>query len=70
MDIIQKRPGETIQFEWVTFNEANEILDRKNRKLKQAISQLQKQPKRYLNNIRPTQSKIKSVLKGDSKPWI
>ncbi|WP_415409208.1 biotin-dependent carboxyltransferase family protein [Staphylococcus agnetis] len=70
VDVIQKRPGETIQFEWVTFNEANEILDRKNRKLQHAISQLQKQPKRYLNNIRPTQSKIKSVLKGDSKPWI
>lgn len=70
VDIIQKRPGEIIKFEWVTFNEANEILDRKRRKLEDAIIKLKRQPKRYLKNIRPTQSKIKSVLKGDSKPWI
>lgn len=70
VDVIQKRPGETIQFEWVTFNEANEILDRKNRKLEDAIKKLQRYSKRYLNNIRPSQSKIKDVLKGDSKPWI
>lgn len=70
VDVIQKRPGEIIQFEWVTFNEANKILDRKNRKLQQAIVQIQNQPKRYLNHIRPSQSKIKSVLKGDCKPWI
>lgn len=70
VDVIQKRPGETVKFEWVSFNEANEILSRKARKLEDAKSQLRRRPKRYLNRIRPTQQKIKEVLKGDSKPWI
>ncbi|UXR70673.1 biotin-dependent carboxyltransferase family protein [Staphylococcus sp. IVB6240] len=69
VDIIQKRPGEKVQFEWVTFNEANEILARKGRKLADAKEKLRRYPKRYLKNIRPTQRKIKSVLKGDSIPW-
>ncbi|REH76714.1 5-oxoprolinase subunit C family protein [Staphylococcus felis] len=70
VDIVQRRPGEVIKFEWVTFNEANEILTRKARKLEDAKSQIRRKPKRYLNHIRPTQRKIKSVLKGDSRPWI
>ncbi|QLK86017.1 biotin-dependent carboxyltransferase family protein [Staphylococcus sp. 17KM0847] len=69
VDIVQKRPGDTIKFEWVTFNEANEILARKGRKLEDAKEKLKRYPKRYLKDIRPTQRKIKSVLKGDSIPW-
>ncbi|MBI5975865.1 biotin-dependent carboxyltransferase family protein [Staphylococcus canis] len=70
VDIAQRRPGETVKFEWVTFNEANEILSRKARKLEDAKYQITNKPKRILNDLRPTQRKIKSVLKGDIKPWI
>ncbi|MBA8763212.1 biotin-dependent carboxyltransferase family protein [Staphylococcus coagulans] len=69
VDIVQKQPGESIKFEWITFNEANEILARKRRKLDDAKAKIRKQPQRFLKNIRPTQQKIKTVLKGDQLPW-
>ncbi|HCT0508253.1 TPA: biotin-dependent carboxyltransferase family protein [Staphylococcus pseudintermedius] len=70
VDIVQKQPGDKVKFEWMTFNEANEILARKNRKLEEAKAQIRQRPQRLLHNIRPTQQKIKKVLKGDSIPWI
>lgn len=69
VDIVQKQPGDKLTFEWITFNEANEILSRKNRKLEEAKAQIRQQPQRFLKYIRPTQQKIKTVLKGDSLPW-
>lgn len=59
VDIVQKQPGDKVKFEWMTFNEANEILARKNRKLEEAKAQIRQRPQRLLHNIRPTQQKIK-----------
>ncbi|MEJ7540604.1 biotin-dependent carboxyltransferase family protein [Staphylococcus intermedius] len=69
VDIVQRQPGDKVKFEWMTFTEANEILARKNRKLEEAKAQIREQPQRILNHIRPTQQKIKTVLKGDRIPW-
>lgn len=69
VEIVQRQPGEQIKFEWVTFNEASEILSRKNRQLEDAKAQICQYPQRLLSNIRPTQQKIKTVLKGEHIPW-
>lgn len=66
LDILaQKKPSETINFQWITVEEASEKLKEKERLFTEKQEQLSKTPIYDLSQMRSTASRINKLLKGE-----
>ncbi|WP_214307867.1 biotin-dependent carboxyltransferase family protein [Staphylococcus pseudoxylosus] len=63
--LAQKKPNETIKFEWVTVATATEKLNEKERKLNEKQNQILKAPIFDISQLRKTSNRINKLLKGE-----
>jgi len=63
--LAQKKPSETIDFQWITVAQANEKLKEKERKFAEKQEQLSESPIFDLSQMRHTSSRINKLLKGE-----
>lgn len=63
--LAQMKPGDIIQFEWVTVEEASKKLKEFKSKFEQLLKRFDEQPLFNLNHIRHTSNKIAEIIKED-----
>ena len=63
--LAQMKPGDIIQFEWITVEEASKKLKEFKSKFEQLLKRFDEQPLFNLNHIRHTSNKIAEIIKED-----
>lgn len=63
--LAQKKPGETIHFEWSTVESAIESLEQKEKSFQERIKQVVEMPTFDINQMRRTSTRINNLLKGE-----
>ena len=63
--LAQMKPGDIIQFKWITVEEASKKLKEFNTKFEQLLKRFDEQPLFNLNQLRHTSNKIAEIIKED-----
>ncbi|MCP6558892.1 hypothetical protein NL501_27100, partial [Klebsiella pneumoniae] len=63
--LAQKQPGQKVNFEWVTVEEAIQHLDDYNKGFEASLEAIEKEPLFDMREMRTTSKRISELLEGD-----